>query len=414
MTQSEAQEDELEPQNEDIEIAPPKEPEVNPEVYRDVVQLINRGFLTVVADIGTIPFVFKSLNQHEMDLVRLLSGFDDDQRVLPPRFWDLFLSYMVLFIDGHNVLVERRKWVSQIADTFRDMPNAARVRLIRQLSLLNRRAANATVLVEAYAMESYSRWKWAQTRGLDLTSPTLTGIEGTDKIGLSYGQLTWRAINYYEDLRNQHDSEWENAKFIGGCFAGKGIQKIQNQDRQRRQKEREEKINRKDQLLRHILLGDPLEEDKRYGGAQVVVVASTVEELADQVQRSLRGEKDWHDQVIDEYENNIRTNVQKRQEQLQEIVQTDKAELFGRESVGFTTLAGLTAEQVAERIQQQQQKLTEAWSNADPKLHLDEKSAGFMEKWGLMENTFPTTSRPTDDAIPLQSRRNAGKPWRPK
>ena len=398
---------------EDIEIKPPREPEVNPDVYKDVVQLLSRGFLTSSADIGSVPFVFKSLNHHEFDMVRLLSGYEEKTSVLPPRFWDLFLSHMVLFIDGHNVLVERRRWLGNIADTFKDFPNAARVRLIRQLSQLNRRASNATTLVEAYATEHYSRWKWAQTKGLDLSTPTLTGIEGTDKIGLNYGQLTWRAVNYYEDLRLQHDSEWDNAKFVGGCFAGKGIQKVYNQDRQRKQKEREEKINRKDQLLRHILLGDPLESDKKYGGAQVVVVASTVEELADQVQRSIRGEKDWHDKVIENYEEGIRNNVQKRQDQIQEIVKNDAPEMHGRSSIGFTDLVGLTSQQVSERIRQQQQQREAAWENADPKLHLDETAAGFMEKWGLMDNGVSTTSRPTDDAIPLQSRRNAGKPWRP-
>ena len=276
----------------DIVIDAPKDPEVNPEVYRDVIPLLTKGFLYVPVTIGDVPFVFKSLNQHEFELVRLLSGATDGN--VPRRFWDLFLAYMVLFVDGKNILIDRDRHISKLADTFRDMPLGARQKLIRQLSDLNRKVSNATSLVEAYVMETYSRWRWAQVHGIDLMSPSLTGIAGTEQLGLCWAQLVWRAYNHYEDIRHGQDVEWENAKFVGGCMAGKGIQKVYQQDTDRKQKEKQERWNRKDQLIRLVHFGDPIEGDKKYGGAQVVSVASTVEELADQVQRSLRGEKDWH------------------------------------------------------------------------------------------------------------------------
>lgn len=398
---------------EDIRITAPKEPEVNPEVYRLTVELITRGFLVVPAEIGDVPFVFKSLNHHEFERVRLLSGFFPDSSVVPPRFWDLFLAYMVLFVDGENILTDRSRWVPRLADTFRDLPTKAKLALVRQLSEINRKAAQASLLVESYATETYSRWRWAQVHGLDLSSPALTGIEGTEKIGLSYAQLAWRAINHFEDMRHRQDSEWENAKFIGGCFAGKGIQKVYNQDRDRLEKERQAKWNRKDQLLRHVVYGDPLEADKKYGGAQVVIVASTVEELAEQVEKSLRGEKDWHDEVVHEYESGIRRGVQERQERLTELSEVRKSEMGGHDTVGTTKLSGLTRQQVEAMIEKQRKETSETLrSSSEVSPLMDEKKVESLSKWGLM-GQLPTTDRPTDGAIPLQSRRNAGKPWRP-
>lgn len=406
---------EVEEPKDKINITAPREPEVNPEVYTDwgVIDMLTHGFLMQPVDIGDVPFVFKSLNQHEFQMIRLLSGYQEN-RPLPPRFWDLFLAHMVLFADGQNMLVDRRKGLGQLVGMFRDLPNSARQRLVRQLSELNRKASNATMLVEVYATESSSRWRWAQTHGIDLSSSALTGIEGTDKLGLNYAQLTWRAINYYEDMRHRQDVEWENSKFIGGCFAGKGIQKIHNQDRDRHQKERDERWNRKDQLLRHVLFGEPLEADKRYGGAQVVIVASTVEELADQVQRSLRGEKDWHDEVVSEYETRIRQNVASKQGQLQELVDQHRDEMHGKELVGQTNLAGLSPKDVAQRLQEQMRREAEIRARAaEGPPPLDETTSDRMSRWGLMGESLPQTDRPTEGAIPLQSRRTTGKPWRP-
>lgn len=393
---------------EDIQITAPKEPEVNPEVYSDTISLITQGFLTIAADIGEVPFVFKSLNQHEYRMVQLLSGFNAESKSVPARFWDLFLTYMVLFVDGQNILVDRSRWIRSIADTFHDLPGTARQRLVRQLSDLNRRASNATLLVEAYATEGYSRWYWAQTQGLDLSSPSVTGIEGTDKIGLAYGQLAWRAINHYEDIKHRQDVDWENSKFIGGCFAGKGMEKIHNRDRDRAQKERESRFARKDRLLRHVLLGEPLDTAKRYNGAQVVMVANTVEELADQVQRSLRGEKDWHDQVIDQYEAQLRAKQQERQEQVAQMAETRRQEMGGKDIIGQTNLTGLTAQEVSELMRQRREGKPLAEASK-----VDVRAQKAMADFGVAESTFPSTNRPIDGAIPLQNRRISGKPWRP-
>lgn len=329
----------------EIHIEAPKDPEVNPEVYRDVEPLLFRGFLTLSAEINGVHFVFKSLNQHEMDLLRLMQPSDRGS----PSFWNLFLAYGVLMVDGVNVLPERDRWIPKIADTFKNFQPTVRNRIVRHISEINRRASNAVTLTECYAMEKYSRYRWYQLQSMDLTSMSVTGVPGTDRLGLNWAQLVWVALNRIEDLNDRQEQEWEHAKFIGSCFAGKGISKVYQQDADRRRKSKEERLARKDKLLRQILLGEKPEDVAKANGA-VMLTARTVEELTDQLQRDLRGEKDWHDLVVDAEEQRIKDSVNQRRQQLEELAVTREQEWGGKSLFGGTDTGALTPAEVQERI----------------------------------------------------------------
>lgn len=375
-------------------------PEVNPEVYRDVTPMLFRGFLTVPATINDVHFVFKSLNQHEFELIRL-SGWEGS-----PAFWDYFLAYAVLLVDGKNVIRDRDAWLDRLALTFHEMPRGARQKVIRYLSELNRRASDATILAEAYVMESASRFRWGQVQGLDLTQPAVTGIAGTELLGLNWAQLVWRALNYYEDMTLQTEREWEHAKFVGSCFAGKGVQKIYNQDNERRRKEHDERIARRERILRHVFEGTPLSQEQDARG-RVMVHAKTVEELADQLEKSLRGEQDFHDRVISEWEAKQRQQLEDRRQHLHELVERNEAIFEGRSILGGTTIEGLTREEVEARAQRRRQ--LQAQANArmivHPELH-DPKMSAFLDK------QFPEASSRDERVVPLVSPREVGTPFR--
>lgn len=405
-----------EPDDEDVRVAIPTAPEVNPDVYRDVLPMIFRGFLTLSAEIHGVSFVFKSLNQHEFELVRLMGGAAS---IRSSRFWDLFLAYGVFAIDGQNVLVDRQRWMSQIASTFRDMQPLAKNKVIRHLSELNRRAANATTLTEAYTTESYSRYRWAQVQGLDLSTPAVTGVPGTDLLGLNWAQLAWRALNYFEDTSAQQEREWENAKFIGSCSAGKGIQKVYNRDHDRHRKDAEQRIARKDRVLRHVMEGLPIDDTKTVRNGQVVEVAQTVEQLADQLDKSLRGEKDWHDQVVEQHEQRVKQQLQSRQEQFQELVRLSNEKFDGKRLVGSSELRGLSTAEVQERILRAKQLEAQAVAQGfvQPDAGQEERMSNFLDRHGLLgpgvETSIETSDRDPSGATPLPPSRDRGKPWRP-
>jgi hypothetical protein len=405
-----------------IEIPAPKEPEVNPEIYRDVLPVLTKGFLMQAAEINGVLFVFKSLNHHEFEMVRLVGGYRAD-REPSHHFWDIFLAYGVFMVGGQNILLDRERAIPDVASTFSDLPRDAKQRVVRHLSELNRRASVATVLTEAYSTETYSRYRWSQVSGLDLMASTMTGIGGTDRIGLNYAQLTWRSLNYYQDLHDQMERDWENAKFIGSCFAGKGLQKVYNQDEDRRRKHKEEIVSRKDAIIRHALYGEQPTDLKQKGHA-VMVAAQTTEELAAQLQKDLRGEKDWHDTVIEAHERHVRDNQAQQSAHLQSLIAERDVDFKGLSVVGGTDRDHpLSPAEVQERVTRRKQLMAQQTARQMVYPQLDEKLSKFYRKWGLegdgqtpLQNpdipmTVGTTDKPPSNVRPPPSR-PTGTPFR--
>jgi len=392
---------------EDIRVTAPQEPEVNPKVYKDVEPLVFRGFLTASAEINGVPFVFKSLNHHEFELLRF-SGLLDDTAA--KGFWDTFLSYGVFMVEGVNVLRDRDQWLPRIADTFSPLPTKAKRKIIRHISEINRRVSAATILTEAYAMESMSRYRWMQVKGLDLTATAVTGIAGTQSLGMNWAQHVWRALNLAEDRNDQHERDWDNAKFIGSCFAGKGLNKVYAQDTDRRNKDKEERISRKDKLLREVVLGEKVpEKTTMLPGAQVTA-PRTVEELADQLEKDLRGDQDWHDKVIADHERRIKEQYQARQRQREEAAEASASRFGNRNVIGGSELDGLTVQEVEERVKRSKQ--IQAQNAARMQLHSvpdQEKTEAFLDRWGATGPEITTeianTDRDTSGATALPVRK---------
>jgi hypothetical protein len=383
----------------DISLPIPKAPEVRPEVYQDVIPLIFRGFLVLPSEINGVLLVWKSLNQHEFEMARLAS-LAGTSRPASDRFWDVFLGYSLFMIEGVNVLPEREKWMPEIRRMSREMAKEAKQAVVRNLSELNRKASLLTALAEAYALESYSRFRWSQIRGMDPAQPSVTGVPGTERIGLGWAQLTWRALNQIEDTNVEHERAWENAKFIGSCMAGKGVQKIYSQDHDRHRREAEDRTARKDALLRHVFEGKPIEDTTLRDGRQVIV-ARTVEDLADQMARDLRGEKDWHDQVVDAHMERQRAAMGARQAHMEALARRNDDVFQGHGVQGTTSLAGLTGEEVARRVQQTRQEQAQAAHRMMNPEATDERMVAHQEKWGLVP-----------DAPPPMPPREVGKPFR--
>lgn len=393
----------------DIRIQAPKDPEVDPKNYKDVEPLLFRGFLTKSAKINDTQFVFKSLNQHEMDMIRWMHPEDH----ATSAFWNLFLAYGVFMIDGANVLTDRDRWIPRIAETFNNIQPVVRNKIIWNIGEINRRASNAVALTECYATERYSRYRWYQLQGMDMTATAVTGIAGTERLGMNWAQLTWRALNRIEDINDLQEQEWEHAKFVGSCSAGKGISKVYQQDNERRRKFKEEQLARKDQILREVLLGEKRVEGMKADGA-VMITARTVDDLVSQLERDLRGEKDWHDLVVEEHERKIRDGYNYRRRQLEEMARSREEEFGGKSLFGGTDMRGYSPAQIHElllrrRESEAQNRTAEAW----PELH-DEKLRSVIDRYVADDpvvNVKPTNRDPST-ALPVMVPSNRGTPFK--
>lgn len=402
----------LDPAEHEIRIEAPKEPEVDPIHYRDVESLIFKGFILAPAELNGVRFMFKSMNHHEFEHLQWVTGGPKN-----PGYYSTFLSYCIFMVEGVNILPDRERWVPQIEEMFSGLPPQALTKMIRHLGEVNRKAANAITLTEAYQMERVSRFRWAQYKGIELMSPATTGIDGTSKLGLNYAQLVWRALNYYEDQKDQGERDWENAKFIGSCFAGKEIRKIYSQDRDRRNKEAEERAQRKDQIIRQVLLGEDLGKDQTRGQV-TMVVARTVEELASQLERDLRGEKDWHDEVVAREEDRIKQQVMAREDQVRsiQVARAESGEALASAKSDITK--GFSVEEVRENIQRKRQVEAQRAASrlVNPEM-TEERIHNFVQKHLLDESTENRTSvgitdRDPSNAQPIVPPRPPGTPFR--
>jgi len=216
---------------------------------------------------------------------------------------------------------------------------------------------------------------------------------------MNWAQLSWRALNHFEDIKENLEHHWDHAKFIGSCSAGKGISKIYNQDTQRRRQEREEIVSRKDELLRHVLLGEPMRPKLLKDGA-VWVAARSTEELINQLDKDLRGEKDWHDLIVEQSEAKIRKGYEDRASELEDLARAREAEFDGKTLVGGTDMSGLTPVEVRERMVRQRH--SEAQADASrvvvPELH-DEQYERRMARLGI---SIPQTTQPNIPASAAQ------------
>jgi len=400
---------------EDVSITAPVEPEVNPLIYKDVEPMLFRGFLTVAAQINGVSFVFKSLNHHEFELLKFYGGFE---ATLSQEFWGVFLAHGVFVVGGVNILPERERWIAKLTELFNSLPSDSISRMIRYLSEVNRRASVAIHLTEAYAMELMSRYRWFQLKGQDLTSVAVTGIDGTQRLGLNMGQQAWLAINNIEDRNEAAERDWEHSKFVGSCFAGKGIQKVYNQDSARRRQEREDRMTRKDKVLRQWVLGENVEDGIVTGPGVVMAVARTVEELTNQLEKDIRGEKDWHDRVVEDHETRIRSVHLQRRRQLEQTLQENLERFPERGVIGVASPnEALTLAEVEERIRRRKQLMAQevARMRLDPR-SADEKTVNFVERWwgDEVSSELSTTDRDPSEAVTIAPPRQPTTPFRRK
>lgn len=289
-------------------------------VWEELERFLYQGFLTATTHVAGKSFVFKSLNFHELrniDFMRPSRGAAADAR---DAYRNAMIAHSVFMVDGVNALHDRPRNVHRLAKTVGKLPVAVRDKILENLAALNERAVRLYPLVESYAHESRSRFRWLQVGGVPVHSPMATGIPGTDCLGMSTSQALWTALNRMLDRREEMESQWSNAKFIGSCFSGKGVRAIDERDRARSERERVEREERKIEVLHDYLNRSVGKASKDQvidlpDGRKAVVVrsgtqdgrwrADSAEELRDQLSSALNGEKDYHDLVIEAKEREL-------------------------------------------------------------------------------------------------------------
>jgi len=292
---------------------------VNEEVWEELENYLFTGFLSSSASILKETFIFKTLNHTEIRNIEFMKPFRSSVPEAKDRFRTAFIAHSVFMIDGENFLHDRPRHFRKLMKLISRIPTNLQQKIINNLASLNSKASRLYPLTEVYVHENRSRFKWMQYSNLAINSQSVTGIPGTDEIGISHCQSAWVAMNKIIDRRDQIERDWGNAKFIGSCFAGKGVRSIDERDKTRLERERQELDDLKIKVLYNYLNKTEGQKDAPQitvlpDGRRVVVEkrfrADSVEDLADQLSAALSGEKDHHDLVVESQQRKVQERSQ--------------------------------------------------------------------------------------------------------
>lgn len=262
--------------------------------YADLEKMLFRGFLTCEVDICGIPVVLKSLSPTEYDVMSLQAYSAAGDWTLEAAY---ALAYSTAFFNHVNMLTHRGDALHDLVACYHDLPQSVLLSLVALTNRVNHAAAQAVNLVQAYACGPLSRQTWFMLKGQVLCDPRLTGFPGTETLGLNPHQRLWIYINSLEDEDAYFQQHYQLAKFIVSPHAPKDVQRIDNKDR--------ESLREREARRRALYDGRDADIVEDANG-QIRITNETAEDLLDQMEKAVRGEKDFHDLVVEEHQRRVR------------------------------------------------------------------------------------------------------------
>ena len=318
-------------------------------MYRDLERLISPGFITTTVRIGNVPIGIRSLGPNDLDLLKsvALEARED---------WPAWLvAASIWMIDGHYLLGDYPAPMRSVFDWVSRSSRGTVRALFSVVASFFLRYQKANLLLEPYLYEDISRRKWASVKTLS-TYLMEGGFPGSSRIGMNPYQEIWVDWNQREDIRQSDEYSWDLTKVLVSVQSNKYAKKLDSQDKARLAREKERRSSAQDRayyVWKGMIdeKGDPLDEDN----SRKVFQPRTSEELAEEMRRWVAGEKDSHDQVVDNYMDRVRSEYERRDSEKEQALR-EAAERRARQEqeTGFSTpsLVSLTPDQVANLLSQ--------------------------------------------------------------
>lgn len=306
-------------------------------LYNDIDELITTGYLTCPVDINGVNLSMRSLVLGDH---RLLTG-RVGMRATNRSWKEWAIASTTWMVDGH-VLHGYPNAAVQVRTHLRELPDVALDALFSVYTGLFNRMTEAVNRVEAFCYEDYSRAMWRMSnRG----HSQINAVPGVNMWGVNPVQRVWTAYNVAEDDRDRWNLEWSAARFVASAHNPKGVKRITQRDESDRNME-EERRQRVIAGMYYRVTGRHVDE----GDGMVVRRAVTREELVEEMNRWLRGEKDFHDEMIDAYKESIRVKQEHDRTRHEERM-VSVTEMDGDSPVsGGVRVAGLTREELLEFV----------------------------------------------------------------
>lgn len=339
-----------------------------------------RGFMCVTLKACGVVLHFKTLNLLEIRSIMEISHALPAHRTFIP-----YLIYSLYRLEGVNVLSDRESNYEELTHMFEHFRPAQQRYFMQILNVLNARAIAEMDKLVPFTYGSRSKLLWSAYKDQMLCDTSVTGLEGTQTLGLNETQKTWIHLNRIEDQTVHFETEYDLAKFIVSPHT-KDIKKINDQDKTRRDEQNEHKAKT-----------NALGRDSGWGeGKDRHIIDQSVDELMSQITRTVRGEKDLHDMIVEQHLTKVRNqqvSAQKERTDRMNIARANMDRQIESEGEKPALIRPLTLAEVDAEIQMRLKKRHEYLSSRPDaeESSNQERDDATMDKWGFSHKDPPSS-----------------------
>ena len=307
-------------------------------LYADVETMLTRGWLDQSLRIGKNTIVFRSMSPNEIDNLLLRTGGSTNGEWL--RF---HIASSVHMVNGYAVEPQyggNQAW--HIYDEWLRDLHEEYVRVIyTYITSLRYRVERAIRITDAFCHEGYSRSLWR------MIGPPVGGDR-------NIVQRLWVAYNTSDDRYEDDQRQWSQTQSIMGAMSSKAAKSLSESIKKWDQRKQDRARRVIEDAVNWIISGEKKDQkpltvtiDGQTYMVPKVHAAQTVEEMEDEMMRAVRGERDYHDLIVDQYKEQQRRRLEDARQKQREAAEA----AWGHTEAGLqgeTRFVGYTPEQLAE------------------------------------------------------------------
>lgn len=329
-------------------------------LYQDVERILEDGYLIHQVRVDQTRLLFRSLDRPQSAKLRARLLGCSAQEALR---WAIASSLWM--VDGLDLWEDHgsNSAYHVMQEWLADTPDALIEVLYGVVQSFHLRFERGVGLVEAYCYEPYSRSQWRM-----MGRPTKDMGQG------NVLQRIWGAFNYSEDLFESEEREWVHTRSVMGSMSNKAAKHLREQleNSERKEKERRDRVIQ--DAVNRLIHGEVPEQEPMVvtvGGRDIEVRSimgpQTISDLEQEMQNLREGKKDYHDMVVQEYQDQIRRNTEKRSQEREQAILAARAKADAALEQGQAPLVGYTPEQLKELGVERGRKTTETFQHASAK-----------------------------------------------
>jgi hypothetical protein len=307
-------------------------------LYADVETLICDGVLTQRVDLFGCEIVLCTItiDQHAHLLTRCESDEANWKRHRIAHALHMVQGYHLDPTNPNTAYHVYREWLQGVRGEIVEVLDC-------YVTGLGNRLGRACRMTNAYCYEKYSRALWKRR-------PRSTARTATNPV-----QELWWAFNEAEDAFESDLRRWQHTRSIAGSMSGKAAKSLKKSEDQWKKRRADLSVKVITDAVNWVISGERDEQKPltvTVNGQTLVVpkvhASQTVDEMQDELMRAVRGEKDYHDHMVDQYKAHHRAKNEAARRERQEALDKARKASDERGISGHTTIVGYTPEQLAE------------------------------------------------------------------